>query len=411
MESINTPKTLDFQGPLRNNKNNKKNKKTRVLFKAPVLTCSGYGVHSRQIFRWLLTHKNDVELFVDSLRWGNTTWTIDAEGFNGLVKDVLDHAIDPGNEVDVSIQVMIPNEWNSKLAKYNVGVTAVVESDKCNPVWVEATNKMDLVIVPSEHARNVLMNSGEVTTRIVVVPEAYFEEIAEGDEGLNLEFPTDFNFLLYGQFTGNSSENDRKNTFNALKWICETFKNDEDVGIIIKTNSGRYTAMDKKATTMKVQNTLKTVRDGNNPRVYLLHGFMEDSEVASLYRHPSIKATVAISRGEGFCLPLLESVASGIPVIATDWSGHLDYLNKGKFIKVDYDLITIPPSRIDNQIWMAGSRWAEVKEKHFKKILKKFRISNDIPSKWAKDLQETILKEYSQEEINKKYDLVLSELL
>ena len=77
---------------------------------------------------------------------------------------------------------------------------------------------------------------------------------------------------------------------------------------------------------------LHETRKGQFPRVHVLHGQMNESEVASLYRHEKIKGIVSLTRGEGFGLPTLEAAASGLPVIATGWSGHMDFLNQGKFV-------------------------------------------------------------------------------
>ena len=48
--------------------------------------------------------------------------------------------------------------------------------------------------------------------------------------------------------------------------------------------------------------------------------------MANLYAHPKIKAYVSLTHGEGYGLPLFEAAYHGIPIIAPDWSGHLDFL-------------------------------------------------------------------------------------
>lgn len=386
------------------------NKKKRVLFRAPTLTASGYGVHSRQIYRWLASKKN-VEIFVEALKWGNTTWLIDPKDEKGLVGKIMERSLNDKKPMDMSIQVQLPNEWDPKLASFNVGVTAAVETDKCNPKWAEACNKMNMVIVPTEHTKSTLMGSGDIKTPVIVIPESYIDELTDGGGPLDLELDTSFNFLMVGQITGNNAENDRKNTYNTLKWLCETFKNDKDVGIILKANSGRNTHIDRRYTYRNVENCLQQVRKGDFPKVHLLHGLMTSKEMASLYRHPSIKAFVALTRGEGFGLPILEAAASGLPVITTDWSGHLDFMNKGRFIKVDYDLTKIPKSRQDSNIFIKDTKWAEPREKAAKKVLKKFRRSHEIPKKWALDLQTTLLEDYSHKAICSHYDSALLEFL
>jgi len=176
-----------------------------------------------------------VEVFVEALKWGNTTWLIDPKEEDGLVGKILDRSMNDRKPMDMSIQVQLPNEWDPSLARFNVGVTAAVETNKCNPKWIDACNKMDMIIVPTEHTKSTLTTTGDIKTRILVIPESYIAELEnELIEPIDLEFNTSFNFLMVGQLTGNNAENDRKNTFNTLKWMCETFKNDKDVGVILK---------------------------------------------------------------------------------------------------------------------------------------------------------------------------------
>ena len=380
--------------------------KKKVLLRAPVLTQSGYGVHSRQVARWLLG-RHDVELEVQALPWGDTPWLINPDLHAGLVGRLMERTVDPsGRYYDATVQLQLPNEWDPNLSKVNIGITAGVETDRCNPAWVSACNAMSMVIVPSKHAASCLTNTAQVTSKLVVVPEAYTDAIKEKAHTTvdDLGLSTSFNFLVFGQLTGNNPENDRKNIFYTIKWLCETFKNDEDVGIVVKTNAGRNTTIDRKL----INNTFRTIvgeaKKGPFPKIYLLHGDMSDAEVASLYRHPKVKALVTLTRGEGYGLPILEAAAAGLPVIATGWSGHMDFLSHGKFIDVAYKLEDVHQSRIDGAIFVPGSKWAAPIEDDFKRKVTKFRTASTIPREWAASLAEVIGKKYSQEAIAASYE-------
>mgnify|MGYP005725506895 CR=1 FL=1 len=134
--------------------------KKKVLLRAPLLTNSGYGVHSRQIFNWLY-NRDDVDLTVECLQWGRTSWILDESLENGAIGKIM-HCSKPyeKSDIDISFQVQLPDEWDTSLAKFNIGVTALVETDKCSTDWVEACNKMNHVIVPSTFTKNVLKRSG-----------------------------------------------------------------------------------------------------------------------------------------------------------------------------------------------------------------------------------------------------------
>lgn len=388
----------------------------KVVLRAPVLSQSGYGVHSRQIARWLLS-RPDIDLIVHPVQWGITPWYLDATAQDGLIGEIMSRSRDDKGPFDVSVQVQLPNEWSTDLAKKNIGVTAGVETTICNPAWVTAVNAMDHVIVPSSFVKSTFERTGVLANNganVSVVPESFIDSIVHESLGstttMNVEFDTIFNFLLIGQMTGRSSENDRKNIFNTLKWFCETFSEDKDVGLVLKTNSGRESKIDRLVTVDIIKQVLSLVRKGPYPKVHLLHGIMSDADVASLYRHPSIKALITLTRGEGFGLPILEAAASGVPVIATNWSGHMDFMKLGKFVKVDFELKQIPKSRVDNNIFVSDAKWAEVSETDVKRRLEKFRRSPDVPKEWALELKDKLLERFSYDAIKPMYDAIWEKL-
>jgi len=382
--------------------------KKTVILRAPLLTSSGYGTHSRQIFRWLKT-RSDVEVVTQPVPWGITSWLINPDDHDGLIGDIMSTTSMNNSGADISIQLQLPNEWNPHLAKVNIGVSAFVETDTCNPAWLECCNAMDAIVVPSKHVAKCIINTGGITTPLYVIPESFYDCIEKSPDPIDLDFSTSFNFLIFGQLTGFNPENDRKNIFYTIKWLCETFKDDEDVGIVIKTNSGKNTRIDRENTAQLLKKLLGEVRLGPLPRVHFLHGTFSQQEIASIYQHSKIKALVSLTRGEGFGLPLLEAAASGLPIIATNWSGHKDFLDHGQFLDVKYQLEEIHESRIDNHIFMKGARWAQPLEEDAKKRFTKFRRASSIPTRWAAELQEQILEKFSQEAIERIYDEKLKE--
>lgn len=378
----------------------------KVVIRGPVMTQSGYGVHARQFVKYAMK-RNDWDVKFQVTPWGLTPWLLDTDD---PVIDFITTRSVPFNNPDLSIQIQLPNEWDPNLARKNIGVTAAVETTSCNPQWINACNQMDSIIVPSRFTKKVLEDTGHVQTKITVVNESFPEEIEECNSHLDLNLTTNFNFLVYGQITGNNAEFDRKNFFYTIKWLCEVFKDDKDVGIVIKTNSGKNTKIDRDITANVVKKLLKTVRPGSFPKIHLLHGNLTNMEVAELYRYPDMKALVTATRGEGYGLPILEAAASDLPVIATNWSGHLDFMQYGKFVALDYSLSEIPIGMADNQIFMAGSKWAQVKESDFKRKVRKFRSSYKVPKDWANNLGPIIREKFSQSSVEKEIDAICKEV-
>jgi hypothetical protein len=283
-----------------------------VTLRAPVLTQSGYGVHSRQVARWLigLAEQGKINLSIQTVPWGDTTWLLNRNDLDGLVGKLMEYSRGEVRNQDVSFQVILPNEWDTNIAKYNVGITAAIETDKCNPSWLNDLNRVSEVVVPSLHAKKSFTNTGNVSSKITVIPESFPDDLKKPSENI-FDFDSDFNLLVFGQLTSPNPADDRKNLVKTLRVIIETFKGKEDVGIILKSNAGRSTILDYKNMQGIVTQTLKSLGHDGSPRVYLLHGHMSDSELKSLYCHEKVKGLVSLTRGEGFGLPMLEAATYG----------------------------------------------------------------------------------------------------
>ena len=386
-----------------------------LLIRGPLLSQSGYGVHARQIFKWALEN-TDYEIIAQVLPWGITPWYTNGDACNGLIGEIFQRTAPINVKCDLSFQIQLPNEWDTSLAHKNVGVTAVVETDKCSQDWVRACKRMDAVVVPSSFSKSVLTNSGHNGKNLYVIHESYIEE-CEGDYSENFPFTTSVNFLLFGQITDVNVEADRKNTFNAIKWFCETFSETvggdvypDDVGLIVKTNFGRNSKIDFHHTKKQLEAYIKNVRKGNHPKIYLLHGHMSNEEVVGLYKNNKLLALLAPTRGEGYGLPILEAAACDLPVIATNWSGHLDFLGDKNWMKIEKRTVKVPDAKIDNQIFVKDSKWAEPLEFSYKQKLKYASMNMNETKKAAKILGESVRKNFSHKKIVKDYNKLLRRL-
>lgn len=371
---------------------------THVHIKGPLLSISGYGVHARQICRWAFNQ--DFHVTTDITPWGNTPWYTDRSECDGLIDKIMEASSPLKSKPDYSFQIMLPNEWSPSLAKKNFGISAVVESDKCNPNWVTSCERMDHVIVPSEFSKKCLVNSGLKPNRVTVIPESWVDSCDSDAIHLDISFQTQENYLMFGQMSGDY-ETDRKNTGLTLALFCDLFKDNPDVGLIVKTNCGGNSSVDRHITKKKMENILKQVRKGPFPKIYLLHGYLNEKEVSSLYKHPKVKGLISLTHGEGFGLPLLEAAACGLPICATNWSAHLEFLNLGEWEKVSGRIQSIPQSKVDANIWMSGANWANIDISSARESLKKFVLEAKPDTK---KLQKEVKNRYSFDKISKMYD-------
>jgi ADP-heptose:LPS heptosyltransferase/glycosyltransferase involved in cell wall biosynthesis len=334
------------------------------------------------------------------------------------------------NDYDLCIHVGIPNE-TQRAGRFHVLVTAAVETDRVSANWVQKCNKeCDLIIVPSEHSKYVLArtavdwqnpNTGErgtfkIEKPIVVCPEGIDTSLFHKKEYKNLiglELEPDFCFLHVGQWgTGNFGE-DRKNIALMLKYFLETFRGRKDVGLVLKTNMSKNHTVDYENCKARVANLKEAVGipESECPPIYLVHANLTTEEMADLYNHPKIKAFISLTHGEGFGIPIAEAAACGLPILATNWSGHLDILKDGKFIPLDYELKEIPDSVVWEPILIKGSQWACVKEQDAKHKMEKITKSYSKPREWANELAEKVKQRFDLKKTNEEFVEVVKQKL
>ncbi len=349
--------------------------KPLLVVSCPIDTYSGYGARSRDFVQSIIdTGKYEVQIL--SQRWGSTRfgYLADHNDINLLPRIVPNLTQQP----DVWIQITVPNEFQ-KIGKYNIGVTAGMETTLCDPTWIQGCNKMDLVVVSSQHAKKTfetskfdvqddktkqITSSIELTTKVEVLFEG-----ADINKYAPLTLPTkidldgideSFCFLVVGHWLPGDLGEDRKNIGFTIKSFLETFKNkpaNKQPGLILKVQAGAGTSiMDRDAVLDKIDAIRKTVK-GNLPNVYVLHGDMTDAEVNELYNHGKVKAMISLTKGEGFGRPLLEFSLVNKPIIASYWSGQVDYLSP-EFVKfVGGNLTNVHPSAVIEKMILKESQW------------------------------------------------------
>jgi len=387
-------------------------KKTCVIV-APCYCASGYSVHSRQIAKILNSYEN-LEVILRATIWGNTPFILRDMPEKIFLDEMNARCVKYSEDFvfDYSVQVILPDEFKPNIAHYNIGITAGVETTVCNPAWVEACNKMNLIIVPSEHVKKTLQASGKLTVPTYVVPETFPSYLEDENLkcDLDIDFDTSFNFLHVGQLGAMSEDCDRKGILTLVRIFCQAFEGNKDVGLVIKTNMGRNTTIDRSILMPAMHDFVKRYRKSEFPRIYIVHGPMDDIDICKLYKHNKIKAFVSLTKGEGFGLPLLEAAAAGLPILTTNWSGHLDFLNiiDRSFIKLNYELVTVPESKIDNRIFVKDAHWAKVLEQDAIRKMNKIYESYNLPKQWAQNLQKAIIPEFKFEMMQKKFKEVIN---
>ena len=89
----------------------------------------------------------------------------------------------------------------------------------------------------------------------------------------------------------------------------------------------------------------------------MIHGDLDDTEINAIYNHPKIKAMVSFTKGEGFGRPLLEFSVVGKPIVASGWSGQIDFLPSEFVGLVGGTLNNIHPSAQVPNVLISDSQW------------------------------------------------------
>jgi glycosyltransferase involved in cell wall biosynthesis len=359
--------------------------KPLVVISCPIDTFSGYGARSRDVVLPIVkSGKYDVKIIPQ--RWGNTPWGFlqDNNPDHKLLKDCLLLIPQLPKQPDCWIQITVPNEFQP-VGKFNVGMTAGIETTVCAPQWIDGINRMDLTLVSSNHAKKVFEDSkfeeknnqtGQVVRNIKLEKpvEVLFEGVdtnifkkldsveGEVNDVLNDLVKEEFNFLYVGHWLQGELGEDRKNTGMLIKTFLETFKNQKQKpGLILKTSAVDYSILDREDMLDRIRKIQEAVGTKDElPNIYLLHGELSNEEVNELYNHSKVKAHVSFTKGEGYGRPLLEASVSQKPVIASNWSGHLDFLNSDMSILLPGELKQVHPSAVVQDMILPESAWFTV---------------------------------------------------
>ena len=135
--------------------------KQLCVISCPIDTYSGYGARSRDFVKALYeSKKEEYDVIIISQRWGVTPWGYlkdNLEEWSWILPMILNNN-QLSKQPDIWIQITVPNEFQP-IGKYNIGVTAGIETTICDPSWIEGINRMNVTLVSSEHSKKVFQQS------------------------------------------------------------------------------------------------------------------------------------------------------------------------------------------------------------------------------------------------------------
>jgi len=364
--------------------------KLTIAVSCPIDTYSGYGARSRDFVKALIDLK-EYNIIILSQRWGNTRFGYLKDHKEDYITSLIAPKLDA--KPDIWVQVTVPNEFQP-VGKFNIGLTAGMETTLVSAPWIEGCNRMDLILCSSNHSKKIFLETAwdqkdKRTNQIVkqLKVEKPVEVLFEGGD-LNKykqikstfdlsQIEEKFCFLFVGHWLQGKYGEDRKNVGYMIKTFLETFKNKKDApGLLLKVSTGNTSLLDQTRLHKKIDEIRKTVK-GKLPNLYLLHGDVSDSEINNLYNHDKVKAMVSLTKGEGFGRPLLEFSFVNKPIMASAWSGQIDFLDPQFAKMIGGELKQVDKSAAVKDIIVPEAGWFQADDaevgKAYKDIVKNYK--------------------------------------
>jgi hypothetical protein len=373
--------------------------KPLCVIQAPVFSRSGYGDWSREVAKSVLRY-GKYDLKIATTKWGNNPikrFQDDLDFNDPLNLALFDKMLkEPLNrQPDLFIQISIPNEFKP-IGKYNIGMTAGIETTAAAGEWIEGLNKMDMNVVTSRHSKKVFDDADytkefqdgsgrKEQLRSTKPMEVCFwgantdiykitDQKVDSVEKVMSTIPEQYAFLFVGQWTHDHPFFDRKDIGNLIKTFLNAFKDRPNKPcLILKTSGTNYSKMDKDAILKKIRIVESQVQ-GDLPKIYLIHGELNDVEMNALFNHEKVKCHISFTHGEGFGHPLLLASLSGKPLLVSDWSGHLDFLSTNKDCLLPGRVEPIPAGSA-NQWLIKESAWFNVSYSLAEERMKQYYFS------------------------------------
>lgn len=319
----------------------------------PTIQAVGYCNHATGVGKWLRN-------FTDAIKIKKTTNIDNLLDFN---EDINIFFING----DTNIGSIL--DYSNIKNKYNIGVWCW-ELENFPNEWVYNSKILNEVWGISLFTTQSIAKSLYIPC--ITMP-ACIEFNVEAANKKMYNIPQKFIFL---NIFDDNSISERKNPIQLIETFKKTFKYRSDVCLIIKTNTSK---LDKYA-----------IKD----KVIIINEILTEQSIYNL--HNCADCFISLHRAEGFGLNLAESMYLGKPVIATGWSGNLDFMNNQNSFLVDYTLVKVGDN---NQPYKSNEYWAQPDLEHAGELMD-FVLNNNTTKK-SKLGQETIKSKYNKNTVSR----------
>lgn len=233
------------------------------------------------------------------------------------------------NDIDVVFQYNLPDQFSYKSGVLNIGGFCY-ETTKTPLVWQQHLALIDKIVVPCKFQKDTIPKNLLDKTHVIPI-STDIDKYSKEYEKMDLSLPKDcFKFYTISEY------NKRKNIPALLLSYFSAFTSDDNVVLIIKSHLSNRNPQQSSAI---LKETINEVKGGINrftdqsryPRVILITQFMSDDDINSLHQYADV--FVSASHGESWCIPMIDAMGFGNPIIVPNWSAFADHAHKcGLFI-------------------------------------------------------------------------------
>ena len=400
--------------------------KPTCVISCPIDTFSGYGARSRDFVKSLIELKDkEWDIKIIPQKWGDCPWNFLPQD------DPLKQRFIGGlqQQPDVWIQITVPNEFQ-RVGKFNIGISAGIETNLYPGEFIEGSNRMDLNLVSSEHSKQIALNTQfdkintDTNQKVGIIKlekpievlfegldlDKYYKKSTSSKLNILKDIKEEFCFLHTGHWLPGIFGESRKNTATLIKTFLETFNGPgrKKPALILKCNQVNYSLLDRENLIRQI-NRIRDMVSGNLPNIYLLHGEMTDEEMNQLNNNPKVKAFISFTKGEGYGRPLAEAAITGKPVITTNWSGHLDFIHPDYNILIGGELKNVHESAA-NQFLLKESQWFNIDTNIANRAIKD--VFKNYKKYWEKSRKQTqyLKNNFSFDKMTEKLNSLLPKI-
>ena len=245
------------------------------------------------------------------------------------------------------------------------------------------------------------------------VDENTFKPLDKSSLDLVDDIKEDFAFLHVGLWGQGGYGEDRKDIGKLVKIFYESFANKKkQPALILKTSAATFSILDREDCLKKIKQIKSGFpSDWKLPNIYLLHGSLSTEEMNKLYNHPKVKAFVSLTHGEGFGRPMLEASMVGLPVIASGWSGQMDFLSQDDSLLLGGEMVQVPQSQHWKDIIIPESQWFNVNEQQAYKAMNYCFTNYDEVKEKALNLMKVNRDKFTLDKMTEKLGEIITPLM